>query len=146
MPLWGLRQQEHGPAQRVRRRFVACCYERQDVRSYLGFCEAAIDLTGLEQTREQIVGHALRLFGQNAAARANDLVDLRLEEFERRSHPEPAQPWNKIGRTKKIERTDFPDRLEIRRHSGADMLGVGAKSVREDGAFEDVERHLCHFR
>ena len=73
-----------------------------------------------------------------------DSIDFRFEKFQGGAHAEPAEPRDEVGHAEKVERTDFSDRIEIRHHGGADVFGVGFKSIREDGAFENLQREPCH--
>ena len=120
--------------------------EGQNVRSHLGFRHTvfASAIESLQQMGQKVIRRSIRLLGQNPAAGGYDSIDFRFEKFERRAHAEPAEPWDKIGHPEKVERTDFPDRVEIGHHGGADVFGVGSKPIREDRAFDHIQRDPCH--
>ena len=97
-----------------------------------------------KQMGQEIVGCPVRLLRQNPAAGGDDTIDFGFEKLQRRAHPEPAEPRDKVGHAENVERADFPDRVEIGGHRHADVFGVGSETIREDGAFDDIERDLGH--
>ncbi len=120
--------------------------EGQNVRSDLGFRNTvfAFGIESLQQMGQQVVGRLVRLLGQDPAAGGYDPIDLRFEKLQRRAHQEPAEPRDEVGYAEKVERTDFPYRVEIGHHGGPDLFGIGSKSIREDRAFDHVQRDPCH--
>jgi hypothetical protein len=104
----------------------------------------AFGIESFQQMGQQVVGRLVRPLGQDPAAGGDHPIDLRFEKFLRRAHAEPAEPRDEAGYAEKVERTDFPDGVEMSHHGGPDLFGIGSKSIREDRAFDHVQRDPCH--